>query len=63
MSSTIDLVKQAAGENGVAFIDLLKSVKNQNSSSLWVTPPDPHPNSVANKFFADALYQKLRTLQ
>src|SRR5262249_8857800 len=52
-----DLVRQAADENGVAFIDLLQSVSNQDSSNLWVTPSDPHPNSLANKFFADALYQ------
>jgi lysophospholipase L1-like esterase len=58
-----DLVKQAADENGIAFIDLLDSVKNQDSSTLWVTPPDPHPNSLANKFFSDALYQKLHTLE
>jgi lysophospholipase L1-like esterase len=57
------LIKQAADENGVAFIDLLDSVKNQDSSSLWITPSDPHPSSLADKFFADALYQKLRTLQ
>ena len=58
-----DLVKQAADENGVAFIDLLGSVKDQASSRLWVTPPDPHPNSLANQFFADNLYRKLRTLE
>jgi hypothetical protein len=58
-----DLMKQAADEDGVAFIDLRDSVKNQDSSKLWVTRPDPHPNSLANKFYADALYQKLRTLQ
>jgi lysophospholipase L1-like esterase len=58
-----DLIRKAADENGVAFIDLLDSIKNQESSKLWVTRPDPHPNSLANKFFADALYQKLRMLQ
>lgn len=58
-----DLVKQAADENGVAFVDLLESVRDQDSSKLWVTPADPHPNSLANKLFADALYQKLRALQ
>jgi hypothetical protein len=58
-----DLMKQAADEDGVAFIDLRDSVKNQDSSKVWVTRPDPHPNSLANKFYADALCQKLRTLQ
>ena len=58
-----DLAKQAADENNAAFIDLLDSVKNEDSSSLWVTPSDPHPNARADKLFADALYQKLRTLQ
>lgn len=57
-----DLVNEAARENGVAFIDLLGSVKSEDSSKLWVTQPDPHPNSLANKLFADALYQKLRTM-
>jgi lysophospholipase L1-like esterase len=58
-----DLVKQAAYENGAAFVDLLPSVKDQDSSRLWVTKPDPHPNALANKFFADALYQQLRTME
>jgi len=58
-----DLVKQAAVEDDVAFIDLLDSVKDQDSSKLWVTPPDPHPSALAHKLFADALYPKLRALQ
>lgn len=58
-----DLMKQASDEDNIAFIDLLDSVRNEDSSSLWVTVPDPHPNSRADKLFADALYQKLRTLR
>jgi hypothetical protein len=29
---------------------------------LWVTPPDPHPNSLAHKLIADALFDTLRQL-
>ncbi len=58
-----DLLNQTADEEGAAFLDLLPSVQDQDSSRLWVTKPDPHPNVLANKFFAEALFRKLRTVE
>jgi lysophospholipase L1-like esterase len=58
-----DLVQAEAAENGAVFVDLLPYVRDQQSSSLWVTPPDPHPNAFANKFLADGLFATLEKLQ
>jgi len=57
-----DLVRAAANENGVAFVDVLPYLQGEESSSLWVTPPDPHPNSLAHKLIAAALFDTLRQL-
>ncbi len=56
-----DLVRETAAENGVEFVDLLPSLQNDPSSSLWVTVPDPHPNSLAHERIAAGLYRFLRT--
>ena len=55
-----DLVRGVAGTEHVMFVDLLEAVKDQEPSTLWVTPPDPHPNGKANALFADHLYPVLR---
>lgn len=57
-----DLVRQAAEENGAAFADVLPAMADQPASKLWVTPPDPHPNSYANELIAKALFTALRKL-
>jgi len=57
-----ELVKQAALENGAIFVDLLPAVSKQESSKLWVTPPDPHPNAFANELLAAGLYATLKDL-
>jgi lysophospholipase L1-like esterase len=54
-----DLVRQAAEENGAVFVDMLPAMVDQQSSKLWVTPPDPHPNSYANELIAKALFAAL----
>ena len=54
-----DLIQAVADSEGVPFIDLLPAVKDQESSKLWVTPPDPHPNGYANGLFANYLYPQL----
>jgi hypothetical protein len=54
------LVADAARTNGVAFIDLLPFLQQEESSKLWVTPPDPHPNARANELIAQGLYEKLK---
>ncbi len=58
-----DLVRQAAQENGAAFVDLLPYLKDQPSAKLWVTPPDPHPNAFANELIAKGLFDALQTLR
>jgi len=51
-----DLVHQVADQYGVAFVDLLPYLKDQESSTLWVTPPDPHPNTLAHQLIAQGLF-------
>jgi lysophospholipase L1-like esterase len=57
-----DLVRQAATENGAAFVDVLPYLKDQPSAALWVTPPDPHPNAFSNQFIAQGLFEALQPL-
>jgi lysophospholipase L1-like esterase len=57
-----DLVHEAADQNGVPFVDLLPYVQGVPSPELWVTPPDPHPNGLAHKLFADGIYEALEKL-
>jgi lysophospholipase L1-like esterase len=58
-----DLVHQAAGEFGVPFVDILTHLKTHESSKLWVTPPDPHPNGFANEFIAQGIYEALQGMK
>jgi hypothetical protein len=55
------LVRSTAHDLDVQFVDLLPSVQQAPSSSLWVTPPDPHPNSLAHKLMASGIYSALRS--
>lgn len=55
-----DLVRGVAEAEKVPFVDLLDAVKDQDASTLWVTPPDPHPNGKANGLFAAYLFPILR---
>lgn len=48
-----------AYENQIEYVSLLPSVQHQKPSALWVTAPDPHPNSFANKLFAEFLVPHL----
>ena len=57
-----DLVHGVADAEHVPFVDLLSSVKDQESSKLWVTAPDPHPNAYANGLYADYLIPFLKPL-
>jgi lysophospholipase L1-like esterase len=57
-----DLVHEAANENDVPFVDLLPYVQGVPSPELWVTPPDPHPNGLAHKLFAEGIYEALEKL-
>jgi lysophospholipase L1-like esterase len=57
-----ELVRGAANENGVAFVDILPKLKGQESPKLWVTPVDPHPNAYANQFIAEGIFEALQSL-
>ena len=57
-----DLVHEAADENDVPFVDLLPYVQGVPSPELWVTPPDPHPNGLAHKLFAEGIFDALERL-
>lgn len=61
-SEITSLVEQAAKENGAPFIDILPYLKNETSSKLWVTVPDPHPNGYANGFIAEGLFRGLQEI-
>ena len=57
-----DLVHEAADQNGVPFVDLLPYVQGVPSPELWVTRPDPHPNGLAHKLFAQGIFEALEKL-
>jgi lysophospholipase L1-like esterase len=57
-----DLVHEAADKNDVPFVDLLPYVQGVPSPELWVTPPDPHPNGLAHKLFAEGIFDALEKL-
>ena len=57
-----DLLHEAADENDVPFVDLLPYVQGVPSPELWVTPPDPHPNGLAHKLFAEGIFEALEKL-
>jgi len=57
-----DLVREAAQQNGVPFVDVLPFLQVEQSANLWVTPPDPHPNARAHELIADGLFGALQKL-
>jgi lysophospholipase L1-like esterase len=54
-----DLVRAAAEQNGVGFVDILPYMRGHPSSRLWVTASDPHPNALAHKLIAEGLFEAL----
>ena len=58
-----DFAQAAAVEYAMPFVDMLPYLKDQESSSLWVTPPDPHPNALADKFIAAGIFEALEKLR
>ncbi len=55
-----DLLHGVADAEKVPFVDLLNAVKDQDSSKLWITAPDPHPNAYANELYANYLFAFLK---
>jgi hypothetical protein len=54
-----DKVRKVVEAAGLPFVDLLPTVENMDPSSLWVTVPDPHPNSKADAAFTDGMIKQL----
>ena len=46
-------------ENGVPVLDLLPAFQGHEGRELWVHPSNQHPNEVANRIAAEALYSFL----
>jgi lysophospholipase L1-like esterase len=62
LQKIIDLAREEADAEGVPFIDLLQAVKGMDSSKLWLTEPDPHPNTYTQGLYTDYLYPKFKAL-
>jgi lysophospholipase L1-like esterase len=63
LQNITDLAQQAARDNGVEFVDVLRALKFVPPLQLWVSPTDPHPNSRANALIAQALFDKLTAME
>jgi hypothetical protein len=55
-------VQKAVEKQGVPFVDLLPSVEALEPSTLWVTVPDPHPNSRAHTAFTKGMIPEISAL-
>ena len=62
LGSITDHIRVLADAEHVAFIDLLDAVKTEDSSTLWVSSADPHPNGHANRLFAEHLLPRLEPM-
>jgi lysophospholipase L1-like esterase len=61
--SVTALVRATAERYGAVFVDLLPDIRRNSSSELWVTAPDPHPNSLAHQRLAEGLYRVLKRVE
>ena len=59
-AAVTDAVRRLATEHNAAFVDLLPTVREEEPSSLWVSPTDAHPNRKANERFTGAIADGLR---
>ena len=51
-----ELVVAFCAEEKIECVDLLPAVRHRDELGLWAHPTDQHPNHIANRLFADALY-------
>ncbi|NKB46021.1 MAG: hypothetical protein GKS03_17305 [Alphaproteobacteria bacterium] len=58
-SDVSEKIAISAYKQKAAYISLLPAVENEPPNALWVTAPDPHPNSYANQLFAEYLAPRL----
>lgn len=63
LQSITALAQQAALADGADFFDVLPALKAEVPAQLWVSPTDPHPNSRADALIAQALFDKLLTME
>lgn len=52
-------IEAVAARVGAPYVPLLPALAGEDPRSLWVTEPDPHPNSYAAGLFADYLAPRL----
>jgi lysophospholipase L1-like esterase len=57
-----EFVRSIAERNAVPFLDLLPALEREDPASLWVSVEDSHANARANGIMADALYEKIRSV-
>jgi hypothetical protein len=58
-----ELVRGAANEYGVEFVDILPYLENYSSAALWVVPSDPHSNALAHNLIARGLFEALERVR
>lgn len=52
-----EFVRKIAESNRIPYLSLIPAVRDMEPSTLWVTVPDPHPNSIAHEAFAAELFR------
>lgn len=55
-------LSRMAESQGVNFVSLLPALESEAPASLWVTPPDPHPNAYATQLISAYLAPRLTDL-
>jgi lysophospholipase L1-like esterase len=53
------IVERIAKQNRIEYLNLRDAVRDLPPSTLWVSPPDPHPSAVAHEAFARGLFAVL----
>ncbi|MEP7070233.1 MAG: SGNH/GDSL hydrolase family protein [Usitatibacter sp.] len=56
-----EVMRNVAGEEGYAYIDLLPAMKNLTPAQVWSMPGDPHPNALGHRLMAEAIYPALKS--
>jgi lysophospholipase L1-like esterase len=59
LQAITDLAHKMADANGFEFVDTLDWMSTVESSKLWLSPGDPHPNLQGHQLIAQAIYSKL----
>jgi hypothetical protein len=54
-------LRRVVAENGIPLLELRDTLQDHDVATLWVTPPDPHPNARAHAIGADAIWEKSKT--